>query len=52
MSGHIEPVISHQENAMSTFGDIERTFAGLYEYRSAIGAGVLVILTAFTAFGY
>ena len=37
---------------MSTFGDIERTFADLYEYRWAIGAGVLVLLAAFLAFGY
>ena len=37
---------------MSTFGDIERTFADLYEYRWAIGAGVLVFLAALTGFGY
>ena len=37
---------------MSTFGDIERTFADLYEYRWAIGAGVLVFLAAVIAFGY
>ena len=37
---------------MSTFGDIERTFADLYEYRWAIGAGVLVFLAAVAAFGY
>ena len=37
---------------MSTFGDIERTFADLYEYRWAIGAGVLVLLVAVAAFGY
>ena len=37
---------------MSTFGDIERTFADLYEYRWAIGAGVLVFLAAVIALGY
>ena len=37
---------------MSTFGDIERTFADLYEYRWAIGPGVLVFLAAVAAFGY
>ena len=37
---------------MSTFGDIERTFADLYEYRWAIGAGVFVFLAAVAAFGY
>jgi hypothetical protein len=37
---------------MSTFGDIERTFADLYEYRWAIGAGVLVFIAAVIAFGY
>ena len=37
---------------MATFGDIERTFADLYEYRWAIGAGVLVFLAAAAAFGY
>ena len=37
---------------MSTFGDIERTFADLYEYRWAIGGGVLVILAAAAALGY
>ena len=37
---------------MSTFGDIERTFADLYEYRWAIGAGALVFLAAILAFGY
>ena len=37
---------------MSTFGDIERTFADLYEYRWAIGAGVLVFLAAVAAFCY
>lgn len=37
---------------MSTFGDIERTFADLYEYRWAIGAGVIVFLLAVAAFGY
>ena len=37
---------------MSTFGDIERTFADLYEYRWAIGAGVLVFLAAVAGFGY
>ena len=31
---------------MSTFGDIERTFADLYEYWWAIAAGVLVFLAA------
>ena len=35
---------------MSTFGDIERTFADLYEYRWAIGAGVLVFLASVSAF--
>ena len=37
---------------MSTFGDIERTFADLYEYRWAIGAGVLVFLAVAAVFGY
>ena len=37
---------------MSTFGDIERTFADVYEYRWAIAAGVLVFLAAVVAFGY
>ena len=37
---------------MSTFSDIERTFADLYEYRWAIGAGVLVFLAAVAAFCY
>ena len=37
---------------MSTFGDIERTFADLYEYRWAMLAGILVISAAFLAFGY
>ncbi len=37
---------------MSTFGDIERTFADVYEYRWAIAAGVLVFLAAVTAFGF
>lgn len=36
---------------MSTFGDIERTFADLYPYRWAIAAGVLALLAALTAFG-
>ena len=36
---------------MSTFGDIERTFAELYEYRWAIGAAVLVFIAAVMAFG-
>ena len=36
---------------MSTFGDIERTFADLYEYRWAIGAAVLVFIAAVMAFG-
>ena len=39
-------------NNVSTFGDIERTFADLYEYRWAIGAGVLVFLAAVIALGY
>lgn len=37
---------------MSTFGDIERTFADLYEYRWAIGAAFLVLVAAVIAFGY
>ena len=37
---------------MSTFGDIERTFADVYEYRWAIAAGVLVVFAAVVAFGY
>ena len=37
---------------MSTFGDIERTFADVYAYRWAIAAGVLVFLAAVVAFGY
>ena len=37
---------------MSTFGDIERTFADLYEYRWAISAGVLVFLAAVAGLGY
>ena len=37
---------------MSTFGDIERTFADLYEYRWGIIAGVLVFLAAVAAFGF
>ena len=37
---------------MSTFGDIERTFADLYGYRWAIGAAVLVFIAAVAAFGY
>ena len=37
---------------MSTFGDIERTFADLYEYRWAIGSGVLVFLAAVAVFCY
>ena len=37
---------------MSTFGDIERTFASVYEYRWAIGAATLVFIAAVLAFGY
>lgn len=37
---------------MSTFGDIERTFADLYEYRWAFLAVVLVLIAAVAAFGY
>ncbi len=37
---------------MSTFGDIERTFASLYEYRWAIGAATLVFIAAVLAFAY
>ena len=37
---------------MSTFGDIERTFADLYPYRWAIGAGVGVFIAAVIAFGF
>ena len=37
---------------MSTFGDIERAFADLYEYRWAIGAAVLVFIAAVLAFAY
>ena len=36
---------------MSTFGDIERTFADLYEYRWAMLAGILVFVAAVMAFG-
>ena len=37
---------------MSTFGDLERALASLYEYRWFIGAGVMVVMAAFLAFGY
>ncbi len=37
---------------MSTFGDIERTFADLYAYRWGILAGVLVFIAVVAAFGY
>ena len=37
---------------MSTFGDIERTFASVYEYRWAIGAATLVFIAAILAFAY
>ena len=37
---------------MSTFGDIERTFASVYEYRWAIGAATLVFIAAVLAFAY
>ena len=37
---------------MSTFGDIERTFASVYEYRWAIGAATLVFIVAVLAFAY
>lgn len=37
---------------MSTFGDIERTFADLYPYRWAIGAVVLVLIAGVFAFGF
>ena len=37
---------------MSTFGDIERTFADLYEYRWAFLAAILVFTAAVLAFGY
>ena len=37
---------------MSTFGDIERTFASAYEYRWAIGAATLVFIAAVLAFAY
>ena len=37
---------------MSTFGDIERTFADLYEYRWAIASGVLVFLAAVSMIAY
>ncbi len=37
---------------MSTFGDLERALASLYEYRWFIGAGVMVCMAAFLAFGY
>ena len=37
---------------MSTFGDIERTFADLYEYRWAMLAGILVVAFAIGGFAY
>ena len=37
---------------MSTFGDIERTFASLYEYRWAIGAATIVFIAAVLSFAY
>ncbi len=37
---------------MSTFGDIERTFADLYEYRWAMLAGILVLTSAVLGFAY
>ena len=37
---------------MSTIGDVERTFASLYEYRWLIGAATLVFIAAVLAFGY
>ena len=37
---------------MSTFGDIERTFADLYEYRWAMLAGILVITSAIAGYAY
>ena len=37
---------------MSTFGDIERTFADLYEYRWALLAGILAITFAIGGFAY
>ena len=37
---------------MSTFGDIERTFADLYEYRWAMLAGILVLTFAVLGFAY
>ena len=37
---------------MSTFGDLERAFAGLYAYRWAFAAGLIVFLVAFLGFAY
>ena len=37
---------------MSTFGDIERTFADLYEYRWAMLAGILVFTAAIAGLAY
>ena len=37
---------------MSTFGDIERTFADLYEYRWAMLAGILVVTAAIAGYAY
>ena len=34
------------------FGDIERTFADLYPYRWPIAFGILLVVTAITAYGY
>ena len=37
---------------MSTFGDLERAFASLYEYRWFIGAATLVLIAASLSFAY
>ena len=37
---------------MSTIGDVERTFASLYDYRWLIAAATLVFIAAVLAFGY
>jgi hypothetical protein len=37
---------------VSTFGDLERAFASLYEYRWAIGAATLVLIAAALSFAY
>ena len=37
---------------MSTFGDLERTFADLYPYRRVFAVGLMVLIVVSVAFAY